>query len=125
MSKNDWFDKVRHYTEQLVAIRSVSPGQGERQVAHAVLDLLCANNLSAVYTACGLDSLERDPYERQNAYAFLRGERPLTLVLLGHIDTVDTADYGTLEKWALAPGELAERAERLLAPSQQGDDHSD
>jgi arginine utilization protein RocB len=118
MSENNWFDMVRHYTEQLVAIRSVSPGQGEIQVARMVLDLLCAEGLSALYTACGLDPLEHDPYGRQNAYAFLRGERPLTLVLLGHIDTVDTADYGALERWALAPEVLSAQAEKLLSPSQ-------
>jgi arginine utilization protein RocB len=119
MSKNDWFDRVRHYTEQLVAIRSVSPGRGEIQVAQAVLDLLCADGLGALYTKCGLDPVKNDPYGRQNAYAVLRGKHPLTLVLLGHIDTVDTMDYGALERWALAPGELAERVEKLLSPKQQ------
>ncbi len=98
MNINNWFDIVRHYTEQLVAIRSVSPGQGEIQAAQTVLDLLRANEFQALYTTSGLDPVEDDPYGRQNAYAFLRGEQPLTLVLLGHVDTVDTNDYGSLEQ---------------------------
>jgi arginine utilization protein RocB len=118
MGKKNWFQLVRDYTERLVAIRSVSPGQGEIQVAQAVLDLLCADDLNTIYTASGLDPIENDPYQRQNAYAFLRGKLPVTLVLLGHIDTVDTTDYGSLERWALAPDELAKRAEQLLGPEQ-------
>jgi arginine utilization protein RocB len=118
MGKKNWFHLVRDYTERLVAIRSVSPGQGEIQVAQAVLNLLHADGLSDLYTASGLDLVEGDPYKRQNAYAFLQGKQPATLVLLGHIDTVDTADYGALERWALTPDELAKRAERLLSPEQ-------
>src|SRR6266566_536937 len=119
MNINNWFDIVRHYTEQLVAIRSVSPGQGEIQAAQTVLDLLRANEFQALYTTSGLDPVEDDPYGRQNAYAFLRGEHPLTLVLLGHVDTVDTNDYGSLEQWALAPQELAARLDTLLSPAPQ------
>jgi arginine utilization protein RocB len=125
MSTNNWFDVVRHYTEQLVAIRSVSPSQGEIQAAQAVLDLLRADEFHALYTASGLDPLEDDPYGRQNAYAFLRGKHPLTLVLLGHIDTVDTADYGRLEQWALAPQELAARLDTLRSPAQQSEEEAD
>ncbi len=126
MGKKSWFHLVRDYTERLVAIRSVSPGQGEIQVAQEVLDLLHADGLSDIYTASGLDLIEGDPYKRQNAYAFLQGKQPATLVLLGHIDTVDTADYGPLERWALTPDELAKRAERLLSSEQvAGSDVSD
>lgn len=121
MDTNNWFDLVRSYTEQLVAIRSVSPGQGEIQVAQTVLDLLRADDFHILYTTSGLDQLENDPYGRQNAYAFLRGKRPQTLVLLGHIDTVDTTDYGSLEQWALAPQELAARLDTLLSPAQQSE----
>ncbi|MGH2516809.1 MAG: M20/M25/M40 family metallo-hydrolase, partial [Ktedonobacterales bacterium] len=50
--------------------------------------------------------------------AFLRGASPRTLVLLGHIDTVGTEDYGPLEPYALDPDALAERVDELarLAP---------
>lgn len=122
MGKKNWFQLVRDYTERLVAIRSVSPGQGEIQAAQVVLDLLHADELDTIYTASGLDPLEGDLYQRQNAYAFLQGKQPVTLVLLGHIDTVDTADYGLLERWSLAPDELAKRADQLLMPEQIASD---
>jgi len=116
--QNFWYDTIRRYTERLVAIRSVSPGEGENHVADEVLRLLRADDMESVYTSSGLDPLVGDPWKRHNAYAFLRGRSPRTIVLLGHIDTVDTADYGPLERWALDPAELAARQNELaeLAP---------
>jgi len=113
-----WYDSVRQYTTRLVGIRSVSPGKGELLVAEEVLGLLRAGGLESAYTESGLDPLIGDPFGRQNAYAFLRGRSPRTIVMLGHIDTVDTADYGPLEPWATDPGGLAARQDALveLAP---------
>lgn len=111
----DWFDAVRDYTLRLVRIRSVSPGPGEIAVAEEVLRILREGGLEGAYTASGLDPIVGDEYGRANAYAFLRGASPRTIILLGHIDTVDTADYGALEPWALDPEALAERLDALTA----------
>src|SRR5947209_4717676 len=118
-----WYDCVRDYTIRLVNIRSVSPGQGEIQVAQEVLRLLSEGELAALYTEIGLDPLEGDAYARQNAYAFLHGQSPHTLVLLGHIDTVGIQDYGPLEAYALDPLALAQRQDELvaLAPELQAE----
>lgn len=102
----DWYEQVREYTTRLVNIRSVSPGVGEREVALEVHRLLCRGGLEQVYALSGLDPLEHDAYARENAYAFLRGTSTKTLVLLGHIDTVDTKDYGPAEPFALDPARL-------------------
>lgn len=112
---NDWYDAVQAYTKLLVKIRSVSPGTGEIQVAQEVLGLLQAGGLENAYTTIGLDLIQDDLFGRQNAYAFLRGRSPRTIVLLGHIDTVDTKDYGPLEPYALDPDALAARQEELAA----------
>jgi len=119
----DWFDTVRDYTKRLVAIRSVSPGEGENTVAREVLRMLTEDGLEDAYTAIGLDPIEGDSYSRHNAYAFLRGASPKTVVLLGHIDTVNTADYGPLEPYALDPDALAVRLDELaaLTPDVQPD----
>lgn len=119
-----WFAEARAATEALVRVRSVSPDRaGEHAVAAEVLRLLTAGGLEHAYTAVGLDPIEGDPYERHNAYAFLRGRSPRTVVLLGHIDTVGTQDYGPLEPYATDPAELAARVEQLaaLAPEIQPD----
>jgi arginine utilization protein RocB len=111
----DWYPVVKRYTTGLVRIRSVSPGQGEIQVAREVLRLLQEDGLESAYTAIGLDTLAGDPAGRSNVYAFLRGKRPQTIVLLGHIDTVDTRDFGALEPFALDPDALAARVDQLAA----------
>ncbi|HLL80951.1 MAG TPA: M20/M25/M40 family metallo-hydrolase [Ktedonobacteraceae bacterium] len=111
----EWYSLVKRYTTRLVQVRSVSPGRGEIDVAGEVLCLLREDDLGAVYTTSGLDALEGDSVGRSNAYAFLRGKRPQTIVLLGHIDTVDTADYGALEPFAHDPEGLAARSDALAA----------
>src|SRR5690242_873275 len=104
---DDWFAQVKAYTTRLVNIRSVSPGKGEIAVAREVLKMLQEDGLEQGYTSIGLDSLVGDAFGRQNACAFLRGSSSHTIILLGHIDTVDTQDYGALEPFALDPDALA------------------
>ena len=125
MMSNDWYHEVKQYTERLVGMRSVSPGEGEIRVAQEIVRLLRSDNLEMAYTESGLNALEGDLYGRQNAYAFLRGEGGSTVVLLGHFDTVDTQDYGALEPWALEPAVLAERYDELLPANERRADLSD
>lgn len=120
---NSWYDDVRDFTIRLVRIRSVSPGQGEIDVAREALRILGEGGLEDAYTASGLDPIVGDPHGRANAYAFVRGATSRTIVLLGHIDTVATEDYGALEPYALDPAALAERLDVLAAmtPGLQAD----
>lgn len=115
-----WFADVRAFTEALVAVRSVSPDPCETDVARTVVDLLRRDDLGAAYAVCGLAPIPNDPFGRQNAVAYLPGQRRETVVLLGHIDTVGTEDYGALEPFATNPTALAPHALDLL-----GADHVD
>jgi arginine utilization protein RocB len=119
----DCFETVRDLTTRLVRVRAVSPTADERAVADTILDLLTEDGLADAYTAVGLDALEGDTYARNNVYALVQGQRSATLVLLGHFDTVDTADYGPLEPWATDPDGLAARLDHLaaLTPGLQAD----
>jgi arginine utilization protein RocB len=119
-----WYDEVRRYTLALVAIRSVSPSADENNVGAAIVRLLGADGLASAYTALGLDAIPGDPWGRANAYAFVRGRSEQVVTLMGHFDTVDTADYGALEPWALDPEGLRERLVTLAAmtPGLQEDE---
>ena len=112
---SEWYDDVRRFTERLVAVNSVSPGAGEVDCAQEILTLLTEDGCGDTYTASGLDPVEGDAHHRVNAYAFIQGASPRTVVLLGHFDTVETGDYGPLEAWARQPDELWARRETLAA----------
>lgn len=120
---DSWFGTVKALTEGLVRVRAFSPTTDERTVVEAIRELLVADGLEHAYTSIGLDPLEGDAFERRNVFAFVRGQSPDTLVLLGHFDTVSTADYGPLEPWATDPGGLAARVDKLaaLTPGLQSD----
>lgn len=110
-----WFEAVREYTTALVRVRGVSPSRDENAVAATILALLHADDMASAYTASGYDLVTDDPWERRNIYAFVRGASTRTVILLGHYDTVDTADYGPLEPHALDPNALAQHVDELAA----------
>jgi arginine utilization protein RocB len=112
---NEWYDDVRRWTERLVRINSVSPGAGEIACAREILAMLTEDGYGDAYTESGLDPVAGDRYERVNAYAFIKGTTPRTIVLLGHFDTVETGDYGPLEHWARQPDELWAHRHELAA----------
>lgn len=114
-SEVNWYDEVRGYTTRLVGIRSVSPAPEEDGVTREVVRILSEDGLAASYAEIGLDALAGDPHHRHNAYAYLPGASARTIILLGHIDTVATADYGALEPYALDPDALTARRDQLLA----------
>jgi arginine utilization protein RocB len=111
----EWYDAVRAYTVRLVGIPSVSPGPGEDNVTREVVSILREDGLEDAYAEIGLDALVGDPHNRHNAFAYLPGASARTIILLGHIDTVATADYGPLESYALDPDALAARRTELEA----------
>ncbi|HEY7849847.1 MAG TPA: M20/M25/M40 family metallo-hydrolase, partial [Ktedonobacterales bacterium] len=110
-----WYDEVRRHTLALVRIRSVSPSQQETDVGEAIVRQLGEDELAGAYSEIGLEPIAGDPWGRANAFALVRGRSERTVTLMGHFDTVDTADYGALEPWALDPDGLRERLDTLAA----------
>lgn len=101
-----WYATVKTLTEELVAVGSVSPSVEEIHVARKVIELLGRDGVRAAFALCELAPIPNDPFGRANAVAYLPGVRAETMVLLGHIDTVGTGDYGALEHLATNPSEL-------------------
>jgi arginine utilization protein RocB len=110
-----WYDEVRRYTQELVSIRGVSPSRDENAVSAAIQRLLRAALDSTDGAACGFDPIPGDPWERANVWGVIPGASRRAVVLMGHLDTVDTGDYGALEPWAHDPDGLEARVETLAA----------
>jgi arginine utilization protein RocB len=122
-SQRVWYDEVRRYTRELVAIRGVSPSRDENAVGAAIHHLLAAALDGTEGAEAGFDPLPGDSWERANVWGIIPGRTSRAVVLMGHFDTVDTADYGALEPWALDPDGLVARLETLSAttPGLPGD----
>lgn len=101
---------VREITLRLSEIPSVNGSTGEAELVHYLTRRLA--KLEA--HADGRLRLHRipsqgDPLARPSLLAHLAGRSSEAVLLLGHSDTVGTADYGDLEPLAVKPLELTER----------------
>jgi len=110
----DCFEEQKALVTELVNIRSAVGSDGcEQAIAEFVYGKLSSwdyfrehpENLLLVPT-------ENDTIKRSSVVALVEGcsdERTgQAVLLLGHIDTVETSDYGSLEPLATKPGELLE-----------------
>jgi len=119
-----WFTSVRDLTKRLVAVRSVSPGPGEIELAQAILGMLQEDGLADIYPTCQMVQIPGDPHGRSNVFAYLPGQsQAIAIILLGHFDTVGTSDYGAFEDIATAPDALWEHHEKLMEGEGSGLDH--
>lgn len=103
-------DVTRRYAIELTSIPSVNGTAGEVQVVQHLYDHLCR------HPACHdgrmlihLVPCPDDPLGRQVLIAHLRGTEPVAVMLMGHVDTVGTYDYGDLEPLAFNPVALTEK----------------
>ena len=116
------FEEIKALTERLVAIPSVNGTAGERKIADAIQAYLreipyFRENPELVIT----QELKNDPLGRCNVLALLKGgsgDERRTILLHGHIDTVDVDDYGKYKDAAFDCAALAE----MLRASQLPED---
>lgn len=112
MSEPDQLDgaaaELERLTVQLCRISSRSGQQGEAEVVSALASYLeradGGSRLGIHLVASAGDRLNRP-----NLVAHLPGSGHEAVVLLGHVDTVGTHDYGTLRHLALDPRALTDR----------------
>lgn len=126
-------EKCLELTKKLVAIPSVNATEGEREIGEFLYDYISA----IPYFKKHPDQVKKvelkdDPLHRYNVYGLLIGEKsgcPDTILLHGHIDTVTTDDFGSLQKYAYDCDKLQEEllkirdtlAEDVRADLESGD----
>lgn len=106
------FEEIKALTKQLVAIPSVNATAGERDIADAIERYLRAIPYFAEHPELVIiQELKDDPLHRHNVMALLKGgdgtERD-TIMLHGHIDTVDVDDFGKYKPYAFDCDKLNE-----------------
>lgn len=113
-------EDVLLYTKRLVRIESIVGTSGEKEIAETLHALLAAlpyfqQNPSYLVKSPTLN----DEIERYNVMAFVKGtKRPSgrTVILMGHLDTVGTDDYGALKSSACEPDGLRRELMRQELP---------
>jgi arginine utilization protein RocB len=104
-------EKIYQLMKELVAIESVSCVRGEVEAAQFIYDyFMDMPYFKANPGHAGLYKIKGDPHDRFVPYAFIRGNSPKTVVIMGHFDVVGTEDYGEAEPLAFTIGEELERA---------------
>ena len=116
----EMYEEMQALTRQLVAIPSMNGTRGERDIADAIEAYLrqipyFAQHPELVIT----QDLKDDPLGRRNVLALLKGgsgQEHDTILLHGHIDTVDVDDYGALKEYAFDCARLAEALQSAELP---------
>lgn len=119
-------DRIRELTLNLVGIRSVVGTSEENHVSERIKEILGAmpyfrENPDHLFYVENKD----DPAGRKSLMAMVRGTKdrnPKGVVLIGHIDTVGTSDYGDLEDLATDPVALTEEFRQLELPERVKED---
>ncbi|MGM8216421.1 M20/M25/M40 family metallo-hydrolase [Bacillaceae bacterium W0354] len=105
-------EEVMAFTKQLVDIESIVNTDGEKVIAHSIYTMISAfpyflerpNQVT-------LEQTVHDEQERYNVLAFVKGTKSnsnRTVILMGHVDTVGTDDFGQLKELATSPEQLKE-----------------
>ena len=111
-----FYEKVEKWTKELVHIPSIVKGGTESNAAQYIFDEYKKleyfqenpSNLTMQKTLA-------DEFDRHSTLAFLEGngKSNKTILLMGHIDTVEVNDYGTLKDLAFDPDELEEALKKV------------
>lgn len=115
------FEEMKALTKRLVAIPSMNGTRGERDIADAIEGYLREIPYFAAHPELVItQDLKDDPLGRRNVMALLKGgdgtERG-TILLHGHIDTVDVDDYGKYKDYAFDCDRLAEALREAELPA--------
>lgn len=121
-------DRIKELTLDLVGIRSIVGTKEETKVSERIHEIL----LSLPYYQENPEDLfyvdnVSDALGRKSVMAMMKGRKDnndKTVVLIGHIDTVGTSDYGRLEEFATDPFALSQKLRELNLSQNVMDDLS-
>ena len=105
-------EKIEKLTKKLVSINSVNndSNKGESKLAKYIYDYFSKN----VYFKKHPDQLMMFDSEnnRHSAIAYIKGKSNKTILLMGHIDTVEIDDYGKAKKYACNPDKIVDELKK-------------
>lgn len=115
------FEEMRELTKKLVAVPSVNGTAGEHDIADVIEAYLRDIPYFRTHPELVItQSLKEDPLGRRNVLALLKGgdgKQTDTILLHGHIDTVDVDDYGKYKPFAFDCDKLAEALQAAELPA--------
>ena len=121
----NWYEKTEQLTKELVNIKSVTEMPGEEQ---QLADFIEGWYKGLPYFARHPQQVlqfetQADTVRRSSVLAMVKGTKNggsnKTVILLGHLDTVDVQDYGDAKALATDPDRLPEALQHM-GVSQEG-----
>lgn len=118
----NFFEEIEALTREFIAVPSINGSpDGERTAALFLQKKLLQIPYFAAHPGLvRLQSLRDDSLGRMNVFAILKGSKTPSkqaIIWHGHMDTVGTADFGTLESWAFDPDRLCQEVLKLELPA--------
>lgn len=120
------FDEILELTKKLVSIPSVNTTSGEYDIACFIESYLRDIPYFEKHPDQVLvKKLKNDSLDRRNVFALIKGEKGNskdTIILHGHMDTVDVEDFGQLKSFAFDCDELMKRLKDMNLSSEVKED---
>ena len=111
------FNEILDLTKKLVSIASVNTTPGEHDIACFIESYLRDIPYFKEHSdQVIIQKLKNDFLDRRNVFALIKGEKGNskdTIILHGHMDTVDVEDFGKLKEFAFDCDELMKRLKNM------------
>jgi len=111
------FNEILELTKKLVSIASVNTTSGEYDIACFIESYLRDIPYFKEHSnQVIIQKLKNDFLDRRNVFAIIKGEKGNskdTIILHGHMDTVDVEDFGQLKEFAFDCDELMEKLKNM------------
>lgn len=122
------FNEILDLTKKLVSIASVNTTPGEYDIACYIESYLRDIPYFKEHPdQVIIQKLKNDFLDRRNVFALIKGEKGNskdTIILHGHMDTVDVEDFGKLKDFAFDCDELIKKLEKMNLDTEVKNDLS-